>query len=79
MYRCDEIAEQAVKNFIQALTPFKRTLEKGDMVEDFGKKVTQLFNTALGTISIDSSLIVHQSYTFLSYHTLLPLSSLRDS
>jgi hypothetical protein len=50
MFRCDEILETILRNFNSSVAPFKSLLEK-EPVENFGKKVTEIYTTALGIFS----------------------------
>eukprot|EP01114_Cavostelium_apophysatum_P008070 TRINITY_DN2033_c1_g1_i3.p1 TRINITY_DN2033_c1_g1~~TRINITY_DN2033_c1_g1_i3.p1 ORF type:complete len:609 (-),score=169.39 TRINITY_DN2033_c1_g1_i3:117-1943(-) len=47
MFRCDEILNEAYKNFSTALSPAKKAVERGEQVPSFGNVVTELYNKAL--------------------------------
>lgn len=55
MYRCDEILNEAYKNFSTKLLPTKKSIEKGELVENFGKTVSVIFNEALAEYDEPSS------------------------
>jgi hypothetical protein len=47
MFRCDEILENILKTFNATITPLRSSLEKGQ-IEDFGRKITEIYNSSLG-------------------------------
>jgi len=47
MFRCDEISAEAFRKFGETAAPWKKILEKGELVEEYGKKATQAYNLAL--------------------------------
>ena len=47
MFRCDEILETIVKQFNSSIAPFRSQLEKSQ-VEDFGRKISDIYNSSLG-------------------------------
>jgi hypothetical protein len=48
IYRCDEIAAEALKNFHNSIAPMKKTLDSGSLIEDFGNKATEFYKQLLG-------------------------------
>jgi len=47
MYRCDEISAEAQRHFMEAMAPSRRVLEKGELIENFGKTATEAYKNAL--------------------------------
>lgn len=48
MYRCDEISAEVFRNFSATTSSWKKSLESGEILEDFGKKGFEAFKNALG-------------------------------
>jgi len=47
IFRCDEISADVLKTFSNTVSPFRKTLEAGDIVEDFGAKASQAYQMLL--------------------------------
>jgi len=55
MFRCDEISAEAFRKFAATTAAYKQALEKGELVEAFGKKAAEAYNTALAEYDVPSS------------------------
>lgn len=50
-YRCDEISNEIFATFNEQFQSLKSQLAKGQIIDNFGTKTTQLLTNAMGTIS----------------------------